>query len=68
MSWPFLRLHMAKQVDNLSINVLFVDTKTKDYSEDQGDLFVFDFRIFKNVTAFDSYEFYGASTRNVISL
>jgi len=35
---------MAKQVDNLSINVLFVDTKTTDYSEDQGDLFVFDFR------------------------
>lgn len=34
----------AKQVDNLNLNVTFVDEETTEYSEENGDLFVYDFR------------------------
>lgn len=34
----------SKQIDNLNMNVIFVDKDTKEFSEDNGDLLVFDFR------------------------
>lgn len=37
-------LGFAKQVDNLSLRVLYIDTETTEYSRKNGDVFVDDFR------------------------